>query len=320
MHKLVYLTVAGTAFAQQVANLVVSNVQADSFDISWDSLDDWDDLYQVSVLKFATSNIEQQVTVSENTTTITGLEPARAFTINIAAYNSSADAILSGSQNSLVARTEGEDFYITQSWANGANGIFIWPTDADCSFSFNIEFPCAVDILMISAGQEDYTMINVDNTTYTFYLSQRALTNGYLQWFAVGSQCDFENVADSDFSYTSFDGYATATLEISGDQVSEWQSGDFSVRQQRVAVDKVYRQHCTPNILVSVPCQAEYDNSWSITATEDFEYENGVTEGKYKLDSIWKPEFGFAYKFDDSLCGNHTAVFTVEYVDAPGLV
>ena len=63
MHKLVYLTVAGTAFAQQVANLVVSNVQADSFDISWDSLDDWDDLYQVSVLKFATSNIEQQVTV-----------------------------------------------------------------------------------------------------------------------------------------------------------------------------------------------------------------------------------------------------------------
>lgn len=66
MHKLVYLTVAGTAFAQQVANLVVSNVQADSFDISWDSLDNWDDLYQVSVLQFASSNIEQQVTVFEN--------------------------------------------------------------------------------------------------------------------------------------------------------------------------------------------------------------------------------------------------------------
>lgn len=319
MHKLVYLTLSFSVQAQQINNINVSGVSNDGFAVSWDDLADWSDSYQVSVIEFGGNALQQQVTVSENSTSFTGLDAGRAFTVNIAAYNSSAQAILSGSQNQIVARTEGERFYTTQTWANGANGVFLWPTNSECSFSFNIEFPCAVDILMVSAGQEDYSMVNVDNTTFTFYLSQRSMVNGYIQWFAMGSQCDFNAITENDFSYTSFDGYSAATLEIEGDQISEWVNGDKNVRQQRVAVDSIYRQHCTPRIQVNVPCEAEYENSWSITALEAFEFANGETNGRYQMNSIWKPEFGFAYKFDEATCGNHTATFTIEYVDAPGL-
>merc|ERR1712062_251980 len=178
-----------------------------------------------------------------------------------------------------------------------------WPIGTSCAYSFTFSFNCAVDFLGMSADSSQVVVNSDDNTTFSVYVSGKAMEHQQkLQWFTAGGEdCTFD---DASLDFATFPGYGSesANLEISSSSSwPVWVNNSMSgqANQIQVQIDDIYRKHCVPSVLVSVPCEVtSVINSWQVENETVDPWDGSATLIAYDLTSIWQNGFGMQYAVD----------------------